>query len=159
VTRNAAKLNSEIVPEAAHEIAIRSRGTPRKANNWLRWTRDFADARADGKITLDVAMRALEMKGVDSEGLEETDRRYLDVIIRVFGGGPAGVRAIAHTLNIPADTLEDEMEPFLLRQGFIQRTPRGRIVTSRALQHLGRKLPKGKSPGTAETPTLFPDMD
>lgn len=137
ITRNAKKLRTEIAPEAAHEIAIRSRGTPRKANNWLRWTRDFADARADGRITLEVARAALKMKGVDDSGLEEQDRRYLETIISVFGGGPAGVQAVGHTLNIPADTLEDEVEPFLLREGFIQRTPRGRMVTSKTLAHLG----------------------
>jgi Holliday junction DNA helicase RuvB len=136
IVRNARKLRTEIAAEAAHEIAIRSRGTPRKANNWLRWTRDFADARADGRITLEVARAALRMKGVDEAGLEEQDRRYLETIISVFGGGPAGVQALGHTLNIPADTLEDEVEPFLLREGFIQRTPRGRTVTSKALTHL-----------------------
>lgn len=137
ITRNSNKLRTEIAPEAAHEIAIRSRGTPRKANNWLRWTRDFADARANGKITLEVARAALKMKGVDDAGLEEQDRRYLETIISVFSGGPAGVQAVGHTLNIPADTLEDEVEPFLLREGFIQRTPRGRMVTAKALAHLG----------------------
>ncbi len=136
VRRNAGKLRSVIEDEAAHEIALRARGTPRKANNWLRWTRDFADARADGRITLDVARAALRMKGVDNAGLEEQDRRYLETIIRVFGGGPAGVQAIGHTMNLPADTLEDEVEPYLLREGFIQRTPRGRTITSRALAHL-----------------------
>lgn len=136
VRRNAGKLRSVIEDEAAHEIALRARGTPRKANNWLRWTRDFADARADGRITLEVARAALRMKGVDGAGLEEQDRRYLETIIRVFGGGPAGVQAIGHTMNIPADTLEDEVEPYLLREGFIQRTPRGRTITSRALSHL-----------------------
>jgi len=137
IRRNSAKLRSEISSEAAWEIAIRSRGTPRKANNWLRWTRDFADARADGRITLEVAQAALRMKGVDTAGLEEQDRRYLETIISVFGGGPAGVQAIGHTMNIPSDTLEDEVEPFLLREGFIQRTPRGRTITSKALAHLG----------------------
>ena len=137
VTRNARKLRTEIAPEAAQEIAIRSRGTPRKTNNWLRWTRDFADVRANGKITLEVARAALKMKGVDDAGLEAQDRRYLETIIRVFSGGPAGVQAIGHTMNIPADTLEDEVEPFLLREGFIQRTPRGRMITAKALHHLG----------------------
>ena len=145
ITRNSKKLRTEIAPEAAHEIAIRSRGTPRKANNWLRWTRDFADARADGKITLEVARAALKMKGVDDAGLEQQDRRYLETIVTVFSGGPAGVQAVGHTLNIPADTLEDEVEPFLLREGFIQRTPRGRMVTAKALAHLGMsQKSKGK---------------
>jgi len=147
ITRNARKLRTEIAPEAAHEIAIRSRGTPRKANNWLRWTRDFADARADGRITLPVAQAALRMKGVDEEGLEEQDRRYLEIIISVFGGGPAGVQAVGHTLNIPPDTLEDEVEPFLLREGFIQRTPRGRMVTAKALAHLGVSRKSGPRSG------------
>lgn len=147
ISRNSQKLRTEIVPEASHEIAIRSRGTPRKANNWLRWTRDFADARADGKITLEVARAALKMKGVDNAGLEEQDRRYLETIVSVFGGGPAGVQALGHTLNIPSDTLEDEVEPFLLREGFIQRTPRGRMVTAKALAHLGiSQKTKGKPP-------------
>ena len=137
VTRNARKLRTEISPEAAREIAIRSRGTPRKTNNWLRWTRDFADVRANGKITLEVARAALKMKGVDDAGLEEQDRKYLQTIIRVFAGGPAGVQALGHTMNIPADTLEDEVEPFLLREGFIQRTPRGRMITAKAMAHLG----------------------
>jgi Holliday junction DNA helicase RuvB len=148
ITRNARKLRTEIAPEAAHEIAIRSRGTPRKANNWLRWTRDFADARADGRITLPVAQAALRMKGVDDEGLEQQDRRYLETIISVFGGGPAGVQAVGHTLNIPTDTLEDEVEPFLLREGFIQRTPRGRMVTAKALAHLGVSIKS--RPGTGK---------
>ena len=136
VERNANKLRTEIDPKAAREIAIRSRGTPRKANNWLRWTRDYADAEADGKITLEVANAALEMKGVDKLGLEEQDRNYIRTIIDVFGGGPAGVQAIAHTMNIPSDTLEDEVEPFLLRTGLVQRSPRGRVVTNAGYQHL-----------------------
>jgi holliday junction DNA helicase RuvB len=152
VSRNAAKLRTEISPDAAVEIALRSRGTPRKANNWLRWTRDFADARADGKITLKVSREALKMKGVDDAGLEEQDRRYLSTIISIFSGGPAGVQALSHTMSIPADTLEDEVEPFLLREGFLQRTPRGRMVTLKAMNHLNafqsetgsRKLPPGQ---------------
>jgi Holliday junction DNA helicase RuvB len=154
ISRNSKKLRTDIAAEAAHEIAIRSRGTPRKANNWLRWTRDFADARADGKITLEVARAALKMKGVDDAGLEEQDRRYLETILSVFGGGPAGVQAIGHTLNIPADTLEDEVEPFLLREGFIQRTPRGRMITAKALAHLGlsQKSKERPSKGKAVNP-------
>ena len=141
VRRSAAKLHTEIAGDAAVEIALRSRGTPRKANNWLRWSRDYADARADGIITLTTAQSALRMKGVDSIGLEELDRRYLNTIMTVFSGGPAGVQAIAHTMNLPADTLEDEIEPYLLRQGLLQRTPRGRILTSKAYEHLGRTPP------------------
>ncbi|MEZ6125406.1 MAG: Holliday junction branch migration DNA helicase RuvB [Planctomycetaceae bacterium] len=145
IRRNSARLRTEISEEAAHEIAIRSRGTPRKANNWLRWTRDYADARSNGRITLEVARKALEMKAVDPRGLEELDRQYINTIISVFGGGPAGVQAIAHTMNIPADTLEDEIEPYLLREGLIQRTPRGRTITADAWKHVGKKPPEDNS--------------
>ena len=158
VCRNAAKLRTEISPEAARQIALRSRGTPRKANNWLRWTRDYADARCDGKITLEIANTALRMKGVDDRGLEELDRQYIDTIIAVFGGGPAGVQAIAHTMNIPADTLEDEIEPYLLREGLIQRSPRGRIITLAAWKHVGKTPPIKKESSNKDNgsqPTLF----
>lgn len=158
VCRNAAKLRTEITEDAAREIALRSRGTPRKANNWLRWTRDYADARADGEITLEVAGLALKMKGVDDRGLEKLDRQYIDCVINVFGGGPAGVQAIAHTMNVPADTLEDEIEPYLLREGLIQRTPRGRMVTVDAWQHVGKTPPPPKNATEDDTDsqgTLF----
>jgi len=156
ILRNSGKLRTHMDPAAAEEIAMRSRGTPRKANNWLRWTRDFADARADGRITLDVAQAALRMKGVDAAGLEEQDRRYLETIITVFGGGPAGVQAIGHTMNIPADTLEDEVEPFLLREGFIQRTPRGRTITAKALAHLNAAdRSPGRKASQRDRPALF----
>ena len=145
VCRNAKKLRTEITEDAAREIALRSRGTPRKANNWLLWTRDYADARGNGRISFDVAKKALQMKGVDHRGLEELDRQYIETIITVFGGGPAGVQAIAHTMNIPSDTLEDEIEPYLLREGLIQRSPRGRMITADAWRHLGKKPPKAKS--------------
>ena len=136
VTRNAAKLRTQIAPEAAHEIAIRSRGTPRKSNNLLRWTRDFVDSEADGQITLALAQAALEKREVDSLGLDQQDRRYLLTLWTVFSGGPAGLQAIGHSMNVPPDTLEDEVEPFLLRLGFVQRTPRGRTITASALEHL-----------------------
>ena len=155
VCRNAAKLRTEISNDAAREVALRSRGTPRKANNWLRWCRDYADARSDGRITFEVARAALRMKGVDDRGLEELDRQYLETIITVFGGGPAGVQAIAHTMNIPADTLEDEIEPYLLREGLIQRTPRGRTITENAWKHLGPKPPEGSADDDDAQPTLF----
>jgi holliday junction DNA helicase RuvB len=142
VERNARKLRTEITPEAAHEIARRSRGTPRKANNLLRWTRDFATVhQTDGRITTAMANDALAMLEVDALGLEGQDRRYLETLIRVFTGGPAGIQAIAHTMNVPPDTLEDEVEPFLLRLGFIQRTPRGRTITAAGLAHLGIEPP------------------
>jgi Holliday junction DNA helicase RuvB len=136
VIRNAKKLNVEIEEEAAQAIAQRSRSTPRVANSRLRWVRDYATSRSDGRVTGEVALAALEMAGIDSLGLDKQDRRYLETLIRVFGGGPAGVEAIAHTMNTATDTLVDEVEPFLLRSELVVRTPRGRIVTANAYQHL-----------------------
>lgn len=136
VRRSAKKLSVRIDDSAALEIARRSRSTPRLANNRLRWVRDYADAKANGEITLAVAQAALEMASIDGEGLDKQDRAYLQTLIRVFGGGPAGVDAIAHTMNIAPDTLEDEVEPFLLRTEFVIRTPRGRVATAKAYQHL-----------------------
>lgn len=138
VSRNARKLRSELSAEAASEIARRSRGTPRISNNLLRWTRDFADSEADGRITTDVARAALKKREVDELGLDRLDRQYLGTILDVFGGGPAGLQAIAHSMNQPPDTIEDEVEPFLLRSGLVQRTPRGRLVTMAAVEHLQR---------------------
>src|SRR5437764_1582478 len=135
---NARKLQTPISDDAALELARRSRGTPRIANSRLWWTRHFATSEADGRITLDVARAALEMAEVDPEGLDKQDRRYLEVLIGVFGGGPSGVEALAATMNLPADTLSDEMEPYLLREQFIIRTPRGRVSTPRSYQLLGR---------------------
>lgn len=140
ILRNARKLRSDIDDEPASELARRSRGTPRKANNLLRWARDFATVHHDdGQITPEIAERALAMLEVDALGLEAQDRRYMQTLISVFSGGPAGLSAIGHTLNIPPDTLEDEVEPFLLRCGFIQRTPRGRVITPAGLQHLSHR--------------------
>lgn len=138
VRRNARKLRTEIAEDAAKLIADRSRGTPRKGNNLLRWTRDYATVHeATGQITIAIAEAALAMLEVDALGLEAQDRRYLLTLVNVFSGGPAGLSAIGHTMNVPPDTLEDEVEPFLLRLGFIQRTPRGRTITAAGLKHLG----------------------
>src|SRR3954470_10601516 len=136
---NAAKLNTPITDDAAVELAQRSRGTPRIANARLAWVRMFAASEADGAITLDIARAALDMQNVDREGLDKQDRRYLETLIDVFAGGPTGVEAIAATMNLPSDTLSDEVEPFLLREQFVVRTPRGRIATPRAFQLLGRE--------------------
>jgi len=136
IRRNARKLSVETDEDAAGEIATRSRSTPRVANNRLRWVRDYADSKADGRITLKVACAALKMAGIDELGLNKLDRDYLRTIIRVFEGGPAGIEAIAHTMNASPDTLEDEVEPFLLRSELVVRTPRGRVVTARAYEHL-----------------------
>jgi Holliday junction DNA helicase RuvB len=141
VTINARKLQTKIMPEAAIELAQRSRGTPRVANARLWWARSFATSEGDGVITLAVARDALAMAEVDSQGLDKQDRRYLETLIGVFEGRPTGVDALAATMNLPADTLSDEIEPFLLRQQFITRTPRGRLPTPKAYSHLGRPLP------------------
>ncbi len=143
VRRNAAKLRIGIEDSAAREIASRSRGTPRLANNRLRWVRDYAQSRADGRITLDVAHAALEMLGIDRRGLDPQDRKYLETIARVFDGGPVGVEAVAHTMNVATDTLADEVEPFLLRSALVIRTPRGRKLTVAGLEHLGLPFPGG----------------
>lgn len=137
VRRNARKLRVEIVDRAAVEVAQRSRGTPRVANNRLRWVRDYAQSRADGKISLSVARDALKMQGIDILGLDPQDRRYLETVARVFAGGPVGVEAVAHTMNLTTDTLIDEVEPYLLRSELVVRTPRGRRLTAAALEHLG----------------------
>ncbi|QDT69618.1 Holliday junction ATP-dependent DNA helicase RuvB [Planctomycetes bacterium MalM25] len=141
ITINAAKLGLPIDADAAGKVALASRGTPRIANNHLRWVRDYAQSRADGEATLPVTDDALTMRGVDQKGLDSQDRRYLETIERVFHGGPAGVEAIAHTMNLPPDTLTDEVEPFLLRSEFVVRTPRGRKLTPKAYEHLGKAPP------------------
>ena len=141
VRRNAVKLQVTIVDEAAREIATRSRGTPRLANNRLRWVRDYVTSKADGRITLDLAHAALAMQEIDVLGLDGQDRKYLSTIVRVFHGGPVGVEAVAHTMNAAIDTLEDEIEPFLLRSGLLVRTPRGRKVTPAGYEHLGLAVP------------------
>ncbi len=147
VRRNAKKLAVEVEEEAAAEIAKRSRSTPRVANMLLRWVRDYADSRAGGRVTLEVARSALRMRGIDELGLDTQDRRFLETIIRVFQGGPVGIEAVAHTMNLAVDTLTDEVEPFLLRCELIVRTPRGRVATSKAFQHLN------------QTPPAQPDQD
>jgi Holliday junction DNA helicase RuvB len=141
ITINAAKLRSSLTPEAAWELAARSRGTPRIANARLRWVRDYALARADGHIAVSLARDALEMQEVDSQGLDKQDRRYLETLIRVFGGGPTGVEALAATMNVSIDTLKDEVEPYLLRREYVIRSPRGRQVTRAAYLHLGLPEP------------------
>ncbi len=137
VNRNAVKMKVSVNNESAMEIARRSRSTPRLANNRLHWVRDFAQSKTNGQVDADVARRALDMIGIDAIGLDRQDRGYLDTLMRVFVGGPAGLEAIAHTMNVSGDTLEDEVEPFLLRSELIVRTRRGRIATPKAYAHLG----------------------
>ena len=142
VRRNARKLRLEVEGDAADRLAVRSRGTPRKANNLLRWCRDYAQVHSErGVLTPSLAARALEMREVDALGLEDQDRRYLRTLIESFAGGPAGLQTLSHSLSVPPDTLEEEVEPYLLRCGLMQRTPRGRVATSRAWQHLGLSEP------------------
>ncbi|MEO0531564.1 MAG: Holliday junction branch migration DNA helicase RuvB [Planctomycetota bacterium] len=138
---NAKKLGLPIDEDAATRIATASRGTPRIANNRLRWVRDYAQSRANGEADERVTHDALGMIGVDDRGLDSQDRKYLQTILRVFNGGPAGVEAIAHTMNLAVDTLTDEVEPFLLRSELVIRTPRGRKLTANAYEHLGKTPP------------------
>lgn len=150
ILRNARKLRTEITTEAAREIAIRSRGTPRKSNNLLRWTRDYVDSQADGNISTELARTALEKREIDPIGLDEQDRKYLLALVSVFAGGPAGLQALGHSINVPPDTIEDEVEPFLLRCGFIQRTPRGRMLTATGYHHLKIAPPDSGGPRPGE---------
>ncbi|MDR3197778.1 MAG: Holliday junction branch migration DNA helicase RuvB [Planctomycetaceae bacterium] len=152
VRRSAGKLNVRIDDDAAFEIAFRSRGTPRLANNRLRWVRDFADAKANGIITLRVAVEALDMQGVDRLGLDPQDRKFLETMLRVFRGGPVGIEAVAHTMNVAPDTLIDEVEPFMLRSELLIRTPRGRRLTEKGFRHLGA------NPADYEDSSLFSFM-
>ncbi len=139
--RSAKILGIPIDDEGAREIAARSRGTPRVCNRLLRRVRDYAEVRANGVITKEVAKEALEMLEVDELGLTEQDRRYLLTIIEKFGGGPVGVETLCAATHEERDTLEDVYEPFLLKAGLIERTPRGRVATRRAYEHLGVPFP------------------
>ena len=140
---NAKKLNTIIADEATFEIAKRSRGTPRVANARLHWARVFSAATADGNISETLARAALDKQEVDPMGLDKNDRRYLETLIDVFSGGPTGVEAIAATMNIASDTLSDEIEPYLLREGYLIRTPRGRVATAKGFAVFGKTPPKG----------------
>jgi len=142
VRRSAKILGIACADDGAREIANRARGTPRIANRLLRRVRDFAQVRADGHITSTVAIAALEMLKVDAEGFDALDRRLLELIIDHFDGGPVGVESLAAALSEERGTIEDVLEPFLIQQGFLMRTARGRMVTSKAYRHLGLKAPK-----------------
>lgn len=135
--RSAQILNISLDPEAAAEIARRSRGTPRIANRLLKRTRDYAQVKGDGHITLDIARQALEMEGIDDNGLDSLDRRFLKTIAVTYSGGPVGIDALAATLNEEPDTLSEMVEPYLLKEGYIIRTPAGRKITAAALRCLG----------------------
>lgn len=143
VTRSAQLLEIGMEESASLEIARRSRGTPRIANRILKRIRDFAQVRGDGTIDMKITQEALTALEVDIYGLDEMDRKLLITIIDKFNGGPAGVEAIAASLREDRETIEDVYEPYLLQEGFIERTSRGRLATRLAYEHLGRKLPQG----------------
>ncbi len=142
VNRSAGLLEVEIVQDGALEIARRSRGTPRIANRLLRRVRDFAQVKAKGIITREVADAALLMLDVDAIGLDVMDRKLLLAVVEKFAGGPVGVDNLAHAIGEERDTIEDVLEPFLILQGYLQRTPRGRVATPLAYRHLGLAAPK-----------------
>ncbi len=144
VERSARILKIDIEPEGAREIARRARGTARIANRLLDRSRDFAQARADGVITHQVAVHALKLLDIDTKGLDEMDRRLLLVLIEKFGGGPVGLNNLSAALGEETDTIEDVYEPYLIQQGYLIRQPRGRQATERAYRHLGMKPPEGE---------------
>ncbi|HKB60318.1 MAG TPA: Holliday junction branch migration DNA helicase RuvB [Gallionellaceae bacterium] len=142
VTRSAALLELPITPDGALEVAMRSRGTPRIANRLLRRVRDYADVRAGGEATREVADAALAMLDVDAQGLDMMDRKLLLAVIEKFTGGPVGVESLAAAIGEERDTIEDVLEPYLIQQGYLQRTPRGRIATANAYRHFGLAQPR-----------------
>lgn len=146
VTRSARILSIPIEAGGAREIACRSRGTPRIANRLLRRVRDFAQVRADGTITLDVARDALKLLEVDARGFDDVDRRLLLTIIEKFGGGPVGLGTLAAAISEERDAIEDIYEPYLLQLGFLDRTSRGRVATPRAYEHFGKTAPTAPAP-------------
>lgn len=159
VTRSAGILGIPVAPDAALEIAGRSRGTPRIANRLLRRARDFAEVQGDGTVDLHIANYALERLEVDHHGLDLLDRRYLAALIEKFGGGPVGIDTLSAALSEEKGTLEDVCEPYLLQEGYIQRTPRGRIATPLAYRHLGLKglgdTRRSVLPAQPDGPDLF----
>jgi Holliday junction DNA helicase RuvB len=142
VQRSAAILDVEMEEEGAREIARRSRGTPRIANRLLRRVRDFAEVKADGRVSAAVADDALNMLNVDASGFDNMDRRLLQAIIEKFDGGPVGVDSLSAAIGEERGTIEDVLEPYLIQQGFLMRTPRGRMATNTAWLHFGLKPPR-----------------
>jgi len=159
VERSAQMLGLEYQPVVLRVIARRSRGTPRIANRLLRRVRDFAQVKSGGKLTPRVVERALDLEGVDRFGLDSLDRKYLAALIKTYDGGPAGVEALAATLGEARDTLEDVVEPYLLRIGLLARTRQGRVATREAYSHLGLKAPAEDRTVPDGEPTLFDQQD
>lgn len=155
--RSAAILGVDLRPDGGAEIAGRSRGTPRIANRLLRRVRDFAEVRADGSVTLEIARAALEVYDVDELGLDRLDRAVLNALVRSFGGGPVGISTLAVAVGEEPATVEEVCEPFLVRVGMLARTPRGRVATAAAWTHLGLQAPRDAT-GLA-APTLFDESD
>ena len=155
VRRSAGLLGVDVTDDGSVEIAGRSRGTPRIANRLLRRVRDYAQVRADGVVTLGVSQRALELYEVDESGLDRLDRAVLDVLCRRFGGGPVGISTLAVAVGEERETVEEVAEPFLVRSGFLARTPRGRVATPAAWQHLGLARPDDSSSAGRADATLF----
>ncbi|MEF9948382.1 MAG: Holliday junction branch migration DNA helicase RuvB, partial [Comamonas sp.] len=141
VRRSAGLLKAPIDDEGCFEIARRSRGTPRIANRLLRRVRDYADVKGDGRITREIADKALAMLDVDPQGFDIMDRKLLEAVVHRFDGGPVGLDNIAASIGEESGTIEDVIEPYLIQQGFLQRTPRGRMATKAAYLHLGLKVP------------------
>jgi Holliday junction DNA helicase RuvB len=152
VTRSAGLLNAPIGDDGAFEIARRSRGTPRIANRLLRRVRDYAEVRGDGRIDQATADAALAMLDVDRVGFDLMDRKLLEAVLLKFGGGPVGLDNLAAAIGEERDTIEDVLEPYLIQQGFLQRTPRGRIATPAAYQHFGVTIPSGNATAELWTP-------
>jgi Holliday junction DNA helicase RuvB len=142
ISRSAGLIGTEILGDAAPEIARRSRGTPRIANNLLRWVRDFAQVRANGKIDASIAAAALTMLEIDEEGFDEMDKRILEAVIGLFDGGPVGVNSLAVAIGEEPGTIEEVHEPYLIMQGFLKRTPQGRVAMPKAYRKLGLTAPK-----------------
>ncbi|MFN3630676.1 MAG: Holliday junction DNA helicase RuvB C-terminal domain-containing protein, partial [Casimicrobiaceae bacterium] len=152
VTRSARLLNVAIDEDGALEIARRARGTPRIANRLLRRVRDYAEVKSGGRVSAEVADQALRMLDVDAQGLDVMDRKLLSAILEKFSGGPVGVDNLAAAISEERETIEDVIEPYLIQQGYVQRTSRGRVATARAYRHFGLVPPAAM--GTAE---LFGD--
>ena len=142
IKRSASLLGIPIDDGGAREIAVRSRGTPRIANRLLRRVRDWVEVKSDGKITKDATHQALATHGIDEKGLDRIDRKVLDVIYTSYKGGPVGIEALASSLNEESDTIEDVIEPYLLKIGFLRRTPRGRELTEEAFEYMGKRTEK-----------------
>jgi Holliday junction DNA helicase RuvB len=147
IKRSARIVNVDVDEEGSAEIAKRARGTPRIANNLLRWVRDYAQVRADNKITKPIADKALSMLDIDEHGLDEMDKRILETILHKFAGGPVGVNSLSVSVGEEPDTIEEVYEPFLIQEGYLKRTPQGRVATDRCYEKFGLSAKGGSASG------------